>query len=336
MKVDEFSVLLSGRHSLESECTSEISSSCSFRTILGKVADAAEASIVPAATTTGRGDAGDRIRQLFEQLIAEIIALISGQKLPQSVNVGDVLSGSDLPQSSAGREPPAQREPAWVTEFSWENVRTETIREHERSDFSASGVIHTADGRSIDFRLGLAMRRDFECTRKAVDSGTVRLCDPLVINFDGQAAELADTRFSFDLDSDGKDELIHGLAGGSAFLALDRNSDGRINDGSELFGARSGNGFADLAQFDGDGNHWLDDADPAFASLKAWSRDADGRDSLSSLKDKGVGAIYLGAAETPFAIKDGDNQLRGQLRASGVYLHEDGRAGSLQQIDLAV
>ena len=41
---------------------------------------------------------------------------------------------------------------------------------------------------------------------------------------------------------------------GNAFLSLDKNSDGIINDGSELFGAASGNGFADLAKYDEDGN----------------------------------------------------------------------------------
>jgi hypothetical protein len=57
---------------------------------------------------------------------------------------------------------------------------------------------------------------------------------------------------------------------------------------------------------------------------------------MVGLKDKGVGALYLGSAETPFSLKDDDNRLRGEVRASGIYLREDGSTGALQQVDLAV
>lgn len=326
MKIDESSVTLTGRRSFESECSIEVTSRCSFRTVFDSVAEAAEASPASAEPSSGRGD---RVRLMLEQLIAEAIALISGQAAPRAFNLREVLDGSGLASQldSAARAPRS-------TEFSWENVTTKTISEHESCEFSAAGTIRTADGQAIDFRLDLAMDRRFTSTRRDVDSGILR--DPLVINFDGKAAELADSRFDFDLDGDGQRDSLHALAGGSAFLAIDRNGDGAINDGSELFGARSGDGFADLAVLDGDGNGWLDEADAAFASLKAWSRDANGKETISGLQEKGVGALYLGRAATPFSLKDDDNRLRGQVRASGVYLREDGRAGSLQQIDLAV
>jgi hypothetical protein len=181
------------------------------------------------------------------------------------------------------------------------------------------------------------MCRDFECERKAIDSGKlVVLRDPLVINFDGKAAELSGKRFAFDLDADGMSESIGALVSSSGFLAIDNNGDGRINDGSELFGTRSGNGFADLAAFDGDGNLWLDEADAAFTSLRIWQRDGAGQDTLSTLRDRGVGALYLGSTETPFALNDNENRSLAQIRASGIYLREDGSAGTLQQVDLAV
>ncbi|MFZ2853089.1 MAG: hypothetical protein WAZ34_03130 [Rhodocyclaceae bacterium] len=325
MKIDESSVVLRGKRSFESECTTEASFKCSFRAVYDSVAEAAE--VAPAG---GRPlEQGEKVRLMLQKLIAEVIALISGQAACQVVDVRSVLGADGAAPDGPARAPRG-------TEFSWENVMVETVRERESSEFSASGVIRTADGRSIDFQLDLAMCRSYQCERKEVDRGTVKLRDPLVINFDGKACELADGRFDFDLDSDGRQESMHALAGGSAFLALDRNNDGRINDGSELFGAASGNGFADLALLDDDGNGWLDEADAAFASLRAWSRDVDGKEAMSSLQESGVGALYLGSNETPFSLKDDDNRLRGQVRSSGVYLREDGRAGSLQQIDLAV
>lgn len=328
MKIEESGVVLKGKHRLESEHSMATFGKSSFRTVLESAAEAAEATETAA---TDRADPGERVRMLLQRLIAEILALLSGQARPESVDIREAIRGDG--KASPGEV--SARSPQ-VREIAWENTKVETVSEHESTDFSASGVIRTADGKSIDFSLDLTMSRDFQSASQATDSGTVVLRDPLVINFDGKAVELADTRFNFDLDADGNAESIHGLARGSAFLVLDRNGDGRINDGREVFGAGSGDGFADLALLDDDKNHWIDEADAAFASLQAWSRDAEGKDCLSSLKACGVGALYLGAAETPFALKDEGNRLRGEVRASGIYLREDGRAGTLQQVDLAV
>jgi hypothetical protein len=328
MKIEESNVILGGRHHLESECSTEISTHCSFRSILDGVSEVKEAADVTQPSPAAKYD---KVRLMIEQMIAELLALISGKQSAKLTNVNDVVESRSAEQPGKLKgEPPRGRE------FIWETTTTEKIREHERSEFSARGEVRTADGRSIDFKLDLSMCRDFQCERKQIEQGKVEMRDPLVINFDGKAAELGNLRFDFDLDSDGKSESLYGLRGNSGFLSMDLNGDGRINDGNELFGTRSGDGFADLAGFDSDGNHWLDDADAAFAALKVWSPGGDGKESLVSLKEKGVGAIYLGATETPFSLKDDDNRLQGQVRATGLYLRENGVTGTLQQIDLAV
>lgn len=105
---------------------------------------------------------------------------------------------------------------------------------------------------------------------------------------------------------------------------------------SVLFGVRSVNGFADLAQLDDDGNGWIDEGDSAFASLYLWNKDAAGRDVMTSLKDAGVGAIALAHAKTPFALKDSDNQQLGQITDTGVFLMEKGGVGTVQKVDVVV
>lgn len=55
---------------------------------------------------------------------------------------------------------------------------------------------------------------------------------------------------------------------GSGFLALDRNQNGVVDDGSELFGTQSGDGFAHLALYDQDSNGWIDANDPVFDKLR--------------------------------------------------------------------
>lgn len=65
---------------------------------------------------------------------------------------------------------------------------------------------------------------------------------------------LTEAKYNFDLDSDGREDLISFVRPGSGFLALDLNGDGRVNDGRELFGPATGDGFAELARYDQDGN----------------------------------------------------------------------------------
>lgn len=325
MKIEHASVAMQACHTFSSECEVKVASALSF----GEIVDGVSASLDADA------DGLAQLRLTLESLITRILDLLSGKQgrrlsaRQATDDAATTATGMGLPERQAGR-------PARVVELSWRSERTETVREHESSDFSSAGKVCTADGRELNFNLELSMCRDYSCTRTIQQSGTVRLRDPLVINFDGKAAELSGQCFAFDLDVDGTREMIDGLGSASGYLAFDRNGDGIINDGSELFGTRSGDGFADLMALDDDGNSWLDEADQAFASLRVWQHDATGNARLSTLGEKGVGALYLGSSETPFSLTDGDNRLLAQIRASGIYLSEDGRAGSLQQIDLAV
>ncbi len=205
--------------------------------------------------------------------------------------------------------------------------RNELHSESERTGFKAQGVVTTSDGRTIRFSADLIMQREFH---SATTTTSAPVTDPLVVDFGGAPAQLTQARIAFDLNSDGASEGVSFVADGSGFLALDRNGDGRVNDGSELFGPRTGNGFAELASYDADQNGWIDDNDPVFSQLCIWTRDG-----LSTLAEKGVGAIATSSAETPFALKDSANILQAEVRSSGVYLSENGTAGTIQQVDLA-
>ncbi|GHU36851.1 hypothetical protein AGMMS50256_34010 [Betaproteobacteria bacterium] len=262
------------------------------------------------------------------------------------------LTGKEFKVFDAGQlkapgepTPASTPAPAWPSNAGYgvEYERHETYAESEQTLFSASGVVHTADGKSIDFNLSLSMSRSYymesDISLRLGDAATPAhaTTDPLVINFSGNAAQLTDQRFAFDLDADGTaSEQINFLAGGSGFLSFDRNADGVINDGSELFGALTGNGFAELAALDDDHNGWIDENDAAYAQLSLWTRDSAGADILRSLKEADVGAISLVSVATPFAIKDENNNLQGLVRSSGVFLQESGGIGSIQQIDLTV
>lgn len=210
------------------------------------------------------------------------------------------------------------------------------FEETESTSFETQGVVRTADGREISFGIQLNMSRRFqEYYEEQVDFMEASLCDPLVINLEGNIADVSDQTFFFDIDGDGIEDEISRLIAGSGFLALDLNEDGKINDGSELFGTKSGNGFADLAKYDTDGNGFIDEEDEIFHKLKIWTIDENGEPHLYSLAEKGVGAIGLMHTSTDFALTDRNNNTNAVIRNTGFFLYEDGRSGTVQHVDFA-
>ncbi len=224
------------------------------------------------------------------------------------------------------------RRAGWGMEF---DSRTTHV-EIEQTAFSAQGMVRTRDGHAIRFDLDLNLSHEqVETSSVSIRAGDAVRKDPLVINLDVPSAQLTDTRFNFDLDVDGAVDHIAFVAPGSGFLALDRNGNGIIDDGSELFGATSGDGFADLSAYDADGNGWIDETDPVFNDLRVWRRDAAGNDTLQTLAETQAGALFLGRVATRFELWNVDGSAPGRLRSSGVWLAEEGGAGTLQQIDLS-
>lgn len=275
-------------------------------------------------------DLSPELRML--RLILEKLFGVTLRPCPRPATEGAPCTQDGARSSESLSEADTQGEVGWGLEYDL----METHYESEQTAFRAEGIIRTTDGREIRFRFGLTMSREWlQETDIHVRAGNAAQ-DPLVLNFDGSAAELSAIPFAFDLDADGEEEQIASLGAGSGFLALDLNHDGRINDGSELFGPRSGDGFADLAQHDHDGNGWIDENDAIYAQLRIWQPQTSGLASLTTLRERGVGAIYLGRAATLFDLRDGQNNALGQVVSSGVFLHEDGSVGSMQQVNLVI
>lgn len=215
--------------------------------------------------------------------------------------------------------------------------KTVTHSESEQLHFEAQGEVQTADGQKISFQISLDMQRSYSSSASTRFQIGQAPKDPLVINYPGRATELTDTKFDFDLDGDGNKEKISFVKPGSGFLVFDRNKDGKANDGKELFGTKTGNGFAELAELDMDKNGWIDENDPAFSQLKLWTKDEAGKDHMQGLLAANIGAISTQSTAAPFKFKDANNVEQGVMRAAGVYLQEDGKAaGTVGQVDLMV
>jgi hypothetical protein len=141
---------------------------------------------------------------------------------------------------------------------------------------------------------------------------------PIVIDINGNGITLTGTGDGVDFDLNGngtRDRLGWTMAGSDdAWLALDRNGNGTIDNGSELFGdftpqppGPAKNGFLALGEFDqaakgGNGDGLIDDHDAIFSSLRLWQdRNHNGvsePEELHALESLNVKALELAFKES--------------------------------------
>ena len=145
------------------------------------------------------------------------------------------------------------------------------------------------------------------CGGQSQDQG--QCTSPILFNLGIGGYDLTglDDPVLFDIDADGVPDHVGWTTIGSqvAFLVLDRNGNGRIDSGAELFGNRTplpgghtaADGFEAMASLDATHDGLLDSHDPAWSTLQVWvDSNHDGvsqADELFSLKDAGITQIQL-------------------------------------------
>ena len=149
--------------------------------------------------------------------------------------------------------------------------------------------------------------------------------DPLVLDLDGDGIEtsgLANGVF-FDLEANGRLDFVSFVQSEDALVALDRNGNGVIDDGGELFGTQHGaqNGFEELKKFDDNHDGEINKHDAVFSQLLGLQRGASGftLTPLSQLGVQGISTTYENRQES---LKTGDEILQ-----SGVFRYSTGQVG---------
>lgn len=184
--------------------------------------------------------------------------------------------------------------------------------------------IESAGGKvEIDFSLQfeevrMARRQGADSVRKQMDRMDVHIRslveqweivkgngpadDPLTLDLNGDGQLSFGARRDFDINGDGRAENVAWVSGGDALVALDRNGNGEIDDGRELFGDQHGadNGFDELAKYDDNGDGAIDASDEVYDELVLLGDfDGDGdSDDRRKLADMGVSRIDLGYRNT--------------------------------------
>jgi len=136
------------------------------------------------------------------------------------------------------------KDSAIVIETKEEYYKKQTV------DFNAKVEIKTPNNTyHMDLEIGFSEEL-YELHQEQLTLGDAALLDPIVINYSDNINpfnNVSKLRFEFDLNNDGKTELIPLLKQGAGFLAYDENKNGEIDNGSELFGPKTNNGFKELA-----------------------------------------------------------------------------------------
>lgn len=193
--------------------------------------------------------------------------------------------------------------------FSQQNVTVENRSNSSQSSTSASAV-------------------SIEQGSLSISSGEqeVQQSDPLALDLDGNGLTTSgvENGILFDIDGDGTKEKTSFISGGDAFLAYDKNGNGVIDNGKELFGDSNGyqHGFAELAAYDDNKDGKIDAADAIYDKLQLLSIDQEGKQKLENLNQSKVASINLDYTEPHQAINQYDS-----IAQLGEFTYKDGTKG---------
>ena len=194
-----------------------------------------------------------------------------------------------------------------------------------------------AMGRAVSFFYGSdafvqdQARNPHNLARDSFPTPPVRR-DPIVIDLNGDGislTSLAGSTVHFDLDANGFAERTAWLSPTDALLVRDINGNGIIDDGSELFGTPTTNGFDVLAALDSDGNGLINASDPEYANLKIWQDlNQDGisqSTELTSLADAGIVSISVRPSVSSYGPwLSGSQASSGSALRPGVHITSSG------------
>ncbi len=186
--------------------------------------------------------------------------------------------------------------------------------------------------------------KDIEVIFQKAQAEQNRRIDPLVFDLDGDGittVSLEESNAFFDLDNNGFAEKTSWVGAREGLLAYDKNGDGIINGGNELFGDRTlmkdgktlaSSGFMALAEYDNNKDGKIDSNDIIYALLRIWQdSDGDGIASAGELKQLvDLGIVSIGLSYNNTGVTDGANNIQvrtgtftladGSTRMTGEYL----------------
>jgi len=231
---------------------------------------------------------------------------------PNGVGLGGEVDEEGKSELQALRELVAAANPDGLDEFDEMLGKVFGIRSPDKhkgnAEEQASAVSHGAQrlnnivsGAQIAFKASIAemhakLKNGEEVSAsslivsfKARFDEVIKHADPLILDLNGNGqidTTTVEDGHRFDIRGDGKDVQVATVDRGDAYLALDRNGNGLIDDGSELFGDQHSapHGFAELAKYDRNHDGQINELDDVYKKLQAYF-DANKNGKTDSGKD---------------------------------------------------
>ncbi|MCP4645231.1 MAG: hypothetical protein GY851_32615 [bacterium] len=194
----------------------------------------------------------------------------------------------------------------------------------------AAGQSTGAAAQTQSFQFSMQLEFEFEYTEIVqVQEGTVQESDPIIFDLDGDGYELTshNNGARFDILGNGQAANTAFVTGGDAFLAMDRNGNGLIDSGRELFGDQRGaaNGFEELRKLDSNGDGRINSKDNDFDKLILFKDNGNGlteEGELASLAESGISEIQLGYSNVRQVAMGGN-----RIEQIASFLRNDGTRG---------
>lgn len=302
--------------------------------------------------TESRGNAKDNIEaddnlsmkdRLILMLLRKFFGCGEDVKLFDPQEMQDAQeSGAETAQKiqeatqQAPQQPVQQSQPrssAWVDA----GVRR-TTEVKEQVEFSAELRANVDDGKggtveqSVSVKLR-ASREFFQKEEVTIQAGERPKKDPLVLDLTGTGIDLTGVEDGtvFDLNADGQAERAATVKDGTGLLWMDRNGNGQLDDGSELFGNVGGavDGFEALSTLDANADGRVDSTDAGFEHLRLRLNNG-GQSQDVTLQQAGVAALELQHVALPASLGDSAS-----VDAIGVFQRTDGSLGTMADVRLA-
>ena len=252
--------------------------------------------------------------------IAELLAAFSGNGAQPAAAQGEAVPAE---QTAAQQGVSASASHFHMTaEF---HTSSTTVTSSETGD--------TVQTQSTDFAIEIEF--DQVAVQAQQQNPRAATNDPIVLdlNRDG-AISVSDPEsgVAFDIDKDGVSEQTAFVRGGDGFLALDRNKNGVLDDGGELFGDQNGseNGFIELGKFDSNNDGKIDAKDVVFSELRIATASTDGNISLHSLSEYGIQSLDLNYRAAQQTLTGGS-----YLSGVGSYTTADGSKNLMADAELS-
>lgn len=212
-----------------------------------------------------------------------------------------------------------------------------TISAGRQSQALTTEEMSASLARRNSYELNLKFRQNTSVEERigiSLEELGIKKVDPLVLDLDGKGIQLTEAGKGaiFDVTADGKLDSTAWVKGNTALLTYDRNGNGVIDNGSELFGDQNGaaDGFEELGKYDANGDRKITILDPIFKALKLY-RDLNGdgkmsKNEFSTLSELGIKALNLNFMRASADINGNS------LILNGSFEREDGSTGQLADV----